>query len=84
MVEIDEMVYVDSSRDWGGRQGIDKFSSGIGSLTYGAAATFIFGRVCTSCDMSRFCRVLRLPILGGTSNHGVSYLPENVTGVTHK
>lgn len=45
----------------------------------------IFGRVCTSCNMSRFRWVLHLPVLGETSNGGISYLVENMTeGASHK
>jgi hypothetical protein len=78
MVEIEKMICIDSSGDWGGHQRSESSLTGIGSRTHGAAAMSIFGRVRASCDMSRSRRIFKLPVLGEASSENVRHLAGNI------
>jgi len=69
VVEIDEMICIDSSRDWERTlafQAVLEWS--LDPRTDGTATMLILGRIYTSFDMGRFRRVRKLPILGEASN----------------
>ena len=65
MVEIDEMICVDSSGDWERTLAFQAFSEWtFKSRTDRAATMLILGRVCASFDMGRPRAVPELPVLG--------------------